>query len=79
MSAHEPGSFVTHAKLPDLGPGEVISSDKGTIRIRFASGERAFLIDAVAPHLVVTQEAPPRAPAPKRAAAKSKKKAAAKS
>jgi hypothetical protein len=74
MSAHEPGSFVTHAKLPELGSGEVISSDKGTVRIRFASGERAFLIEAVERHLSVTQEAPAAAPAPKRAGGKAKSK-----
>lgn len=79
MSAHEPGSYVTHAKLPDLGPGEVVLLDKGTIRIRFASGERAFLLDSVAPHLTVTQEAPAKAPAPKRATKAKAKKAAAKS
>lgn len=75
MSLHEPGSFVTHAKLPELGSGEVVAADKGTMRIRFASGERDFLIEAVEQHLTVTQEAPPPA-APKRATkAKAKAKA----
>jgi DNA-directed RNA polymerase subunit K/omega len=70
------GSYVTHSKLPDLGSGEVLAAEKGTIRIRFASGERAFQIDIVAPHLVVTDEAPARpVTAAKRARAK---KAAAK-
>lgn len=73
MSAHEPGSFVTHAKLPELGSGEVMSSEKGTMRIRFASGERAFVIAAAEPHLLVTQEAPPRPAPTKRAAAKKPK------
>src|SRR5688500_691734 len=36
MSTLEPGSYVTHAKLPELGSGEVIVAEKGTIRIRFA-------------------------------------------
>lgn len=70
---HEPGSYVTHAKMPELGSGEVVSSEKGTIRIRFASGERAFLIEAVERHLVVTQEAPAR-PAPTKRASKAKAK-----
>ena len=76
---HEPGSFVTHAKLPELGSGEIVSYDRGAVRIRFASGERQFLVDTAAPHLVVTLEAPARASAPKRAAgAKRKAKAPAK-
>jgi hypothetical protein len=74
---HEPGSFVTHAKLPELGSGEVVSSEKGTMRIRFASGERAFLIESVERHLVTTQDAPARPAATKRASkAKAKKKVA---
>lgn len=77
MLTPEPGSFVTHAKMPDLGSGEVVSCDKGTIRIRFATGERAFLVSAALQHLQVTQEAPPPAPA-KRAASKSKAKPKAK-
>lgn len=76
MTLHEPGSFVTHAKMPELGSGEVISSEKGTMRIRFASGERAFLVEAVDRHLVVTQEAPAR-PAAKASKAKRKPRAAA--
>jgi hypothetical protein len=78
MLTPEPGSFVTHAKLPDLGSGEVMSCDRGTIRIRFASGERAFLVEAALQHLQVTQEAPPPAPAAKRPAAKKATKAKAK-
>jgi hypothetical protein len=74
MSLHEPGSFVTHAKLPDLGSGEVIAYDRGTVRIRFASGERSFLVDAVAPHLVVTAEAPARSTPSKRPAGAKKAK-----
>lgn len=71
----EPGSYVTHAKLPQLGSGEIILAEKGTVRIRFASGDRSFLIDAVAPHLVVTLEAPqPPAAKPKRKAATKAKK-----
>lgn len=74
MSAYEPGSYVVHAKLPDLGSGEILSNEKGTLRIRFASGERAFIADVVGPHLVVTAEAPAR-PAPTKRASKAKAKA----
>jgi hypothetical protein len=73
MPTFEAGSFVIHAKLPELGSGEILSHDKGTVRIRFASGERAFSIDKAEPHLEVTQEAP-APPETKRA---KKKKAAA--
>jgi hypothetical protein len=75
------GSYVTHAKLPELGAGEVVTLAEGVVRIRFAGGERAFLTDMVAPHLTVTMEAPERAQAPAggaRRARKSKPKAAAK-
>ena len=71
--SHEPGSYVAHTKMPELGSGEVVSSEKGTMRIRFASGERSFLIEAVERHLVVTQDAPAR-PAPTKRATKAKAK-----
>jgi hypothetical protein len=74
MPNFEAGSFVVHAKLPDLGSGEILSHDKGTVRIRFASGERAFSVDKAQEHLAVTQEAP-APPENKRA---KKKKAATK-
>lgn len=75
----EPGSFVAHAKLPELGSGEVMSCERGTMRIRFASGERNFLVQATLPHLLVTQEAPPPpAPAKRPASKKAKAKAQAK-
>ena len=70
---HEPGSFVTHAKLPELGSGEIVSYDRGAVRIRFASGERQFLVETAAPHLLVTDEAPARPSAPKRASGAKKK------
>jgi hypothetical protein len=73
MIAIETGSYVVHAKLPELGTGEVLAAEKGAVRIRFASGERNFSIDFVAPHLTVTAEAPPK-PQP----AKSKSRARAK-
>jgi Protein of unknown function (DUF3553) len=74
MQAYEPGSYVVHAKMPDLGSGEILSNEKGTLRIRFASGERAFMSEVVGPHLVVTAEAPAR-PTPAKRATKAKAKA----
>lgn len=69
-----PGSYVKHAKMLDLGSGEVMSAEEGKIRIRFASGERSFLYERVVEHLTVTTEAVP-APAAKPKKASSKKKA----
>lgn len=74
MLVHEPGSYVTHSKLPQLGSGEVISHEKGVIRIRFASGERSFLTEAVWPHLVGSAEKPVQLPAARKARSKSKSK-----
>jgi len=66
----ELGCYVSHARLPELGTGEVLHSEKGTIRIRFASGDRSFLWAKAEPYLEVTQAAPPPAPkAPKGAKA----------
>lgn len=71
-----PGSYVKHAKMLDLGSGEVMSAEEGKIRIRFASGERSFLYERVVEHLTVTTEAVPAPPAKaKKAAAKKKAKA----
>ena len=66
----EIGSYVTHAKLPELGSGEILAVDKGAVRIRFASGERNFSGELVAAHLVTTLEAPPR---PTKKASRSRK------
>jgi hypothetical protein len=64
MSNIVPGSYVVHAKLPELGSGEVMSVEKGTLRVRFSNSERAFDLAIVSPHLTVTVEGPaPRAPA----------------
>lgn len=64
MSQIVPGSFVVHAKLPELGSGEVLWSEKGTLRVRFACGERSFLAEWASQHLsVVIAAPPPRAPA----------------
>jgi len=52
------GSYVTHAKLLQLGSGEVCGWDDHIVTIRFASGERNFVFDLVAKHLVETSEAP---------------------
>jgi len=65
------GSYVIHKQLAELGAGEVVSREEGRIRIRFASGERLFSEELVAPHLEVTREAPVQ-PAP---AATGRKKA----
>ena len=75
----EPGSYVVHAKLPELGTGEIIASEKGCMRIRFASGERNFNIDFVSPHLSATAEAPKPASSKARAKAKSQSKSKARS
>jgi hypothetical protein len=58
MSTIAIGSYVTHSKLPELGAGEVLGSEKGAVRIRFASGDRNFIWDLVAAHLTTTEEAP---------------------
>ena len=79
MSNLELGCYVSHAGLPELGTGEVLSSEKGTVRIRFASGDRSFLWAKAEQHLQVTQAAPPPAakPAKKARAAKAPGTAAA--
>ena len=67
------GSYVRHAKLPELGVGEVLSVADGKVGIRFGSGLRSFLHELVAPHLTMTTEAPvfpPQSKARKAAAAK---------
>ena len=72
MSQIARGSFVVHAKLPELGRGEVLWAEKGTVRLRFACGERSFLIAFASEHLSVVVPVPaPRAPA--RAAKRSRK------
>lgn len=65
-----PGSYVTHTKMPELGNGEVLSAQDGTVSIRFTSGARAFKIALVTPHLLVTSEAPAPPPAPAKRARK---------
>ena len=69
MSQIIPGSFVVHAKLPELGRGEVLSAEKNTLRLRFACGERSFATSVVSEHLsvVVAGPTPPPAKAAKRA------------
>ena len=62
MKNLELGCYVSHARLPELGAGEVLHSEKGTIQIRFASGNRSFLWAKAEQHLEVTQAAPPPAP-----------------
>jgi hypothetical protein len=62
MSVPRVGSYVTHAKLPELGSGEITSISEARISIRFESGERSFVYDLVEKHLHVTSEAPPQKP-----------------
>lgn len=50
--------YVTHAKMPQLGSGEILNEHEGRLCIRFASGNRDFVADLVRPHLSVTSEAP---------------------
>jgi len=72
-----PGSFVTHAKMAELGSGEIMAAQDGRVSIRFASGCRDFMTDLVIKHLTVTTEAPAAPPA-RKAATSRKKKAPAK-
>ena len=81
MSTLRVGTYVVHAKLPELGTGEIVSSDGQCFGIRFASGQRNFVCALTEKHLSVTAEAPPvskptRSSKP-RAARASKAKAAA--
>lgn len=73
------GTYVTHAKLPDLGTGEITIVDGERVTIRFATGERNFVYSLVKKHLQVTSDAPAPRPskpprAPKAATAKAAKK-----
>ena len=78
MISHRVGIYVTHAKLPELGSGEIVASDGNRFSIRFASGERSFVCTLTEKHLTVTDE-PPAPSKPSRAPSKSRapKKAAA--
>ena len=58
LAISEPGSYVIHTKLPELGSGELIAAENGRVRIRFASGTRDFLWKLVASHLTATDVAP---------------------
>lgn len=53
-----PGSYVTHAKLPELGSGEVLSLQNDKVLIRFASGERCFQLVVAQRHFSSSTEAP---------------------
>jgi hypothetical protein len=65
------GSYVVHRKLAELGSGEIMKSEMGTITIRFASGERRFSEVHLVKHLEKTNEAPILpAPTARRAAKK---------
>jgi hypothetical protein len=70
------GSYVVHKKLDELGSGEIIKSDLGTVSIRFASGVRNFSEAIVGAFLEKTTTAPVMPPPTKRKAAAKKKKPA---
>jgi hypothetical protein len=70
-----PGSIVVHDKLPELGRAEVLSAEKDTLKLRFASGERSFATAVVSPHLSVVEAGPP-ARAPVKAAKRTRKASA---
>jgi hypothetical protein len=74
MLVHDIGSMVTHAKLPELGRGEILSWERGSTRIRFASGERTFPIAFVEPHLIGAQQGPIRLTAAQLEAAAARRK-----
>jgi hypothetical protein len=75
-TTHAPGSYVTHTKLLELGSGEVISAEKGMIRIRFASGERNFSMEFVQEFLAASETRPELLRPPARSSrSKAKRKA----
>jgi hypothetical protein len=65
MTVPRIGSYVTHAKLSELGSGEVVGISETKISIRFGSGERDFIYELVEKHLKVTSEAPAAPPSKK--------------
>lgn len=78
MISQRVGAYVTHAKLPDLGSGEIVASDGNRFSIRFASGERSFVCALTEKHLTVTTEAPvPTKPSRSPSKPRAPKKAAA--
>ena len=74
-TTYELGAFVSHDKLPELGNGEVVACEKGTVRVRFATAEKTFLVELVAQHLSPSAEGPKARPkATRKARAKTKAK-----
>ena len=74
-TTYELGAFVCHDKLPELGNGEVVACDKGTVRVRFATGEKTFLVELAAQYLSPSAEGPKARPSTARKTrAKSKTK-----
>jgi hypothetical protein len=65
MSVPPIGSYVTHAKMSELGSGEIVGISGPKISIRFGSGERDFVLELVEKHLQVTSEAPVAPPTKK--------------
>jgi hypothetical protein len=71
------GSYVVHTKLAELGSGEIIKSEMGTMSIRFASGTRNFSEAIVGAFLEKSTIAPVLPPPAAKRKAPAKKKAAA--
>jgi hypothetical protein len=57
------GSYVVHAKLPELGAGEIVAAAEGRVLIRFGFGARDFNVHSVSPHLSISADSPAK-PAP---------------
>lgn len=71
------GNYVVHKKLDELGAGEIVAAEMGTLSIRFASGVRKFSEVIASAYLERTDEgpaAPPPAAAKKKAAKAAAKK-----
>ena len=67
------GSYVVHRKLSELGSGEIMKAEMGTITIRFASGERRFSEAHLKQHLEKTNQAPVLPPVTARKSSSRKK------
>ena len=78
MTTIELGSYVTHTKLSELGTGEILSVEKGVVRIRFASGERSFQTELASPYLNPSEDVLPAPTSKAKPKARAKKSKAAK-
>ena len=52
------GSCVTHARMLELGSGEVVAFDGVRLKLHFASGDRSFVFRLAEKHLQLIPEAP---------------------